>query len=93
MRISLTLSKEQFDTLNIEKGLFSLSAWIRSKLFSQAAESLKNTDLKEWIDLLMTVSDRDRVLKELIDDAKRIRSGKTAELFVIRLCPHGFTSN
>ena len=54
---------------------------------------MKNTDLKEWIDLLMTVSDRDRVLKELIDDAKRIRSGKTAELFVIRLCPHGFTSN
>jgi hypothetical protein len=84
MRISLTLSKEQFDTLNLEKGLFSLSAWIRSRLFGKEAESFKNTYLREWVGFLSQIEHE--WLKEVLDDIRgSSKTGGKSVVDIIKL--------
>ena len=64
LKISFYLSQEELQSLRELKGLVSISAYIRSKIFGKEEQS--NSKFKDWVDFLSLIPDRDAILKEFL---------------------------
>ena len=85
LRIAISVSKEEYDKIKVMAGIASLSAYVRSRIFSKEEETMKDISLKEWVEFLLLVPDRDKILKQFIKD-----EGKNVGLFFKRVLPYGF---